>query len=211
MLSRSLPLFVRAGRFRLRGVLSTSASWLLRAACELVPPLRDGRLPISVPMTITPIAFSTSLTSEGGCRSLAARRAIGCRPTCFGDFSLRGCILEPYTSSACSLGVWPVSLGGGDVISRHAELAPARPLCWCPRNDATHLRTDAATCHGAVRLRLRLYLHWTVLFVPSAIVPCVPLVSLLPPAILRRRRLGHGPPLAGPHLEPRGLAWRRSA
>src|SRR5215471_14010732 len=49
MSSRSLPLFARAGRPPLPGILSTMASWLLPGAFVLVPLLHDDTPRISVP------------------------------------------------------------------------------------------------------------------------------------------------------------------
>src|SRR5215831_17380078 len=47
--SRSLPLFARAGRPPLPGILSTKPSLLLPGAFGLVPPLHDDKPRISVP------------------------------------------------------------------------------------------------------------------------------------------------------------------
>ena len=49
MSSRSLPLFVRAGRPLLPSPLSTKPSWLLPGAFGLAPPLHDDTQRISVP------------------------------------------------------------------------------------------------------------------------------------------------------------------
>src|SRR5215469_16880203 len=49
MYSRSLPLFARAGRPPLPGILSTKPSWLLPGAFGLAPPLHDDKPRTSVP------------------------------------------------------------------------------------------------------------------------------------------------------------------
>ena len=65
MFSRFLPLSVHASRSNLRGALSAKVSSLPPEAFGLVPPLRDNRLRISVPITILRLHYSISVTLGG--------------------------------------------------------------------------------------------------------------------------------------------------